>query len=283
MKVATPILENLLDSRIDLTHRELFHAKILSETISGLQCYKRSGKFKNSILQTIDRTPPKPSFLCVTVNNLPLMLQVDNGASYSIVSTSLVDKLNLATIETTPVVLQGITGTGFTVNHAVNITIYISDHAFQHVFLVLDRPSCDLLVGIDFLKRFQTITDYSDGHDHITLIINRTKVISQLYSRNEALTHINADYVSDNSDSSDSSSESELDDKGIDTLNFLSSKLTENQRSSVESILHEFDDIFAKDYSEIPGIKFQDHQITLEPHAKPIASRFPLFSPQQRQ
>jgi len=75
-----------------------------------LQGFKRSGIFKNSVLQTVDQTPPKPSFLCVTVKELPMMLQLDNGASDSIVSTSLADKLNLPTIVTTPVVLQGITG-----------------------------------------------------------------------------------------------------------------------------------------------------------------------------
>jgi len=102
----------MLDSPVNLTHRELFqaHPKILSDTISGLQGFKRSGIFKNSVLQTVDQTPPKPSFLCVTVKELPMMLQLDNGASYSIVSTSLADKLNLPTIVTTPVVLQGITG-----------------------------------------------------------------------------------------------------------------------------------------------------------------------------
>jgi len=91
-------------------------------------------------------------------------------------------------------------------------------------------------------------------------------VISQLYSRNEALAHLAEESDSDNE--SDSSNDS---DEPLATLNFLrtnsdrydKTKPLNQDRSSIDALLDEYSDIFATDYSEIPEIKFQDHRIAL--------------------
>ncbi len=63
-KQITPVVSQLLDAKVSMTHRELFHAHplILDDTISGLQGYKRSGNFKNALLSSMDKSS-KPSFI----------------------------------------------------------------------------------------------------------------------------------------------------------------------------------------------------------------------------
>ena len=96
---------------------------------------------------------------------------LDSGSYCNFISTNLVNKLNLITHQTLhPIQIKGISG-ATTINHFVylkfqsKICINNSFHiiTFKEKFLVTNNIPVDLLLGNQFMKKYQLQFNYKDN------------------------------------------------------------------------------------------------------------------------
>ena len=82
-----------------------------------------------------------------------------------------------------PIALQGIRGPGFKATLYTLVMLQFTEGEIVHPFVVIDDPSCPVLIGIDFLKRFNAQIDYVT--DTIHFETEQTKMSLQLHTYKE--------------------------------------------------------------------------------------------------
>ena len=158
------ITNKILDTDITLKIKELYQIdpKLLPQTIKGLQNAKSKKKISSMLSlheEEEEETLPgtsKPNHIVIKVNGQITPVYVDNGASFSIINTKLAKslKLNVQKLKT-PCYLEGIgKGTIFAINAITRTSLEFMNNKFiNHVFLIMEKPSCPILLGLEFLVK----------------------------------------------------------------------------------------------------------------------------------
>ncbi|MEG0619308.1 MAG: reverse transcriptase domain-containing protein [Bacilli bacterium] len=93
---------------------------------------------------------------------------IDSGASISIISTKLIDKLNMHTSDIVPFEVTLADGNKITITKCTNINLKfktLSDIFFKIKLYIMElqRDSEKIILGTDFLKKHKCILDYQNG------------------------------------------------------------------------------------------------------------------------
>ena len=287
------IANRMLDESANITYRELFlsNPKILQRVIQTLQKEKKFTK--GSVLNI--NAEDKLSFISCTINNHPVIVQLDNGSSYSIVTKDFVRKFAVTIMELkAPIKLSPITGKSFEIREYVTLPLTFSEEFMLSVtFLVMDVPaSCEILIGIDTLQLLNSVCDY--GNQTVTFNKDGEEFQTQLFSKSMMTEQFEEDqYSEEDTDEEDEEDIDLHDPKGevnhcfMLTPEEVSNKvaetpLLEGQKEELAVIIMESKDLFASTLVDIPGIKDFEFDLDLSGE-KPVSSRLRRYSPKERE
>ena len=124
---------------------------------------------------TIETAITNNNKINVTVNNSQIQALVDTGATVSVISRSLLQKLatqpNISCSKLASV--KGVCSTIHQVSGETTLTISIKGHEFTYRFFILDQVQFPLILGADFLTENKATVDMNKGqvlfHNTVTV------------------------------------------------------------------------------------------------------------------
>ena len=241
---------------------------------------------------------------------------MDSGSTFCIVSSSCLKSLSVPPSDIKklkqPIYLQPLNGNTCSAMFSADLNVSFQEITILITFLILEDMSCDIMLGIDNLKKYECVIDYSK--DSLTLNYNSQQVKLQLYTKSELKYVIDIDDSTNSDQDSDADSEEDDDDDQDAGPAFLLHATTKEyirepplsmfrlsdvqQHSifnepqilhdllpSVQSLFIQYSNLFAVDFTEIPGIQNSEYSLRVLPdkNHSPIASKLRRYNPVQRE
>jgi hypothetical protein len=297
----SPLISRVMDTKLDISFRDVVKSnpRVITEFIKVLQSKKRT-KAKSVSFFDVSSTQ-KPTHIIGKINNQDIGIYVDCGSTFCIVSSSCLKRIDIAPacIEKLkkPILLQPVNGIPLESVYFAKLDVMFDDVTFRIPFLILEEMACEIMIGIDKLKEYESLLDY--GNDCLTIHSGDKEVRIQLYSKSELNDLLNSDLEDDDSSSSD-----EEDDPPLFLLRavqeefisdvaplmeseqeliLISDSIPPEFKDATSSLFCEFSYLFAQDFSEIPGIDSAPYSLTLvSDDVKPVTSRLQRYNPMQR-
>jgi hypothetical protein len=113
-------------------------------------------------LTRIPFSPGSPILVQVKINHVgPIPLILDTGAERSVISTSVLSRLGLSAVNEPPVIVKGVTGTGYA-NRVLLESIEVGEISVGPLLIAVysaDLRGADGLLGRDFLSNLNVTID----------------------------------------------------------------------------------------------------------------------------
>lgn len=170
-----------------------------------------------------------------------------------------------------PINLTPIHGDTFQVKDFVVLPIELDGTTFPITFLVMEICTSTILLGLDVLVQLESKTDYSD--QTLTVVVDDTRVCTQLYTKDDL-----EEFIAEE-EPAFKLTETTLDQY----FEKAQPDISPEEKNQLVHLLLENKDLFATDFSDIPGIKNSDYHLELEDvTSKPVKSKLKRYSKEER-
>ncbi|OMJ28611.1 Pro-Pol polyprotein [Smittium culicis] len=213
------------------------------------------------------------SYLTTYVKHIPILLFLDPGAAYSIISEKLVLKLDLKPTKLkSSIKIKPVSGNVIEIRKGIELPIEFDDGSVVRIpFIVLSDCAVPILLGLDACMRLKAKINYSD--ETFTLTISKKNFTYQLYSKDMLDEEFSENHNLENEESIPllyASMESEISNTVecesepanlVEDTQFMeemdsriNQKLDAADKHILQTTLVQFEDIFAKGFKDITGI-----------------------------
>ncbi|GMI90521.1 hypothetical protein HRI_002721400 [Hibiscus trionum] len=198
-----------------------------------------------------------------TIKGRPMSILVDNGSTHSFLTPGWA-KEGIEVVPTNPLVIIVANGEKLYSNaQSKQLRWKMQGHQFEHDFRVLSMGGSDMVLGVDWMRRYSPI-------------IMDFKLMTLSFQRNEELITLKGgfkpaklQFISGEKFQKISKKESEL----TGEIYLLSSDTRElTVRPELIEILAKFEDVFSEP-TGMPPSRFHDHAITLKEGSQPVNLR----------
>ncbi|OMJ26799.1 hypothetical protein AYI69_g3787 [Smittium culicis] len=198
--VTSAIPTRILDADAPITNRELFtiNPSYLDETIKLLMSYKNSKNknilfAENSNSKTINpinkNRPEALSYVMCQIFKQDIPLFVDIGSTSCVISKGLIEFLKIP-YSSEETIVTAVGGDNITVIGNAIIPINFEDNCVFVNFQVLQECAVPIIFGLDMCQILDAVINYKE--ETITILINKNKLILQLYSKEHVINNYSA-------------------------------------------------------------------------------------------